>query len=198
MELNLKKESDEVVFSQESITRLDRQDLEWLKSVAQENGRKRVRLCAYPNIDDPLHEMFIVHTKNTYIRPHKHLNKSESLHVIQGMVDLVTFDETGNIDGVTKLGEFSSGRSFFHRIAEPRYHTLVISSETVVFHEVTSGPLNRIDTVRAPWAPLEQDTAAASQYLGDLINGIDQYNSTNEELPKEPHDQQNPNGRSLA
>jgi len=126
MSVNVTTESEEVVFSSDAITRLDRCDIEGLKSTAEQNERKRVRLCTHANVEDHLHEMFIVHTKDTYIRPHKHLNKSESLHVIEGAVDLVTFDEVGNIVGITRLGDYLSGRNFYHRIAEPRYHTLVI------------------------------------------------------------------------
>ena len=33
----------------------------------------------YSDDQDKLHEMFIALSKSTYIRPHKHYNKSESL-----------------------------------------------------------------------------------------------------------------------
>lgn len=178
MKIKVTAESEEVVFSSEQTTLLDRGDIDGLKSMAVKNSRKKVRLCAHPNVEDHLHEMFIVHTKDTYIRPHKHLNKSESLHVIEGTVDFVTFDDVGNIVGLNQLGDYSSGRSFYHRAAEPRYHTLVITSDMLIFHEVTNGPLNRADTVRAPWAPEEEDFSAVSEYMENLAVNIERYACT--------------------
>ena len=175
--VNTTSESEEVVFSSDATTILNKRDIEGLKVTADQTERRRVRLCAHPNVEDHLHEMFIVHTRGTYIRPHKHLNKSESMHVIEGTVDLVTFDESGNIDGLTQLGDYSSGQNFFHRFTEPRYHTLVITSESLVFHEITSGPLVRVSTVRAPWSPKEDDIAAANAYLQNLVKSIDQFST---------------------
>ena len=173
--INTTSESEEVIFSSDAITLIDKNDIEGLKSTAEQNERRRVRLCTHPDVEDRLHEMFIVHTKDTYIRPHKHLNKSESLHVIEGTVDLVTFDEEGSIVGLTQLGDYASGRNFYHRFTEPRYHTLVITSEALIFHEVTNGPLIRVDTVRASWSPAEDDISAANEYLENLVKSIDQF-----------------------
>lgn len=175
--MNTTSESEEVVFSSDLTTIINKHDIESLKVTADQNERKRMRLCAHPNIEDHLHEMFIVHTRGTYVRPHKHLNKSESMHVIEGTVDLVTFDEGGNIDGLIQLGDYPSGRNFFHRFTEPRYHTLVITSESLIFHEVTSGPLIRVSTVRAPWSPSEDDIPAADAYLQNLVKNLNQFST---------------------
>jgi len=50
----------------------------------------------------------IVLSGNTYIRPHKHLAKSESFHVIEGLVDIVILDDQGAITEVIQLGDFQS------------------------------------------------------------------------------------------
>ena len=74
--------------------------------------RSRIRLCAHPDVNDTLHEMLIVHEKGTYVRPHKHLNKTESVHIIEGSVDVVIFDDDGNITDVIQMGDYKSGRNF--------------------------------------------------------------------------------------
>ena len=56
-----------------------------------------MRLCAHPAVDDRLHEMVIAMARETYVRPHKHVNKSESVHVIEGLADAVLFDDAGNV-----------------------------------------------------------------------------------------------------
>ena len=173
--MQLKQINEEVLYATEPTVKIGRADMADLKERAQQTRRNRIRLCSHLDVTDTLHEMFIVHTKDTYIRPHKHLNKSESLHVIEGTVDLVTFDEEGNIVGLTQLGDYASGRNFYHRFTEPRYHTLVITSEALIFHEVTNGPLIRVDTVRAPWSPAEDDIPAANEYLENLVKSIDQF-----------------------
>ena len=56
---------------------INHQDISFLKSNANKIG-KRIRICTHSDDKDKLHEMFIALSRSTYIRPHKHYNKSES------------------------------------------------------------------------------------------------------------------------
>jgi cupin fold WbuC family metalloprotein len=160
-----KAESAEVLYPLDAIVTVDAQMLDELKRDAAKNPRRRIRLCAHRSVDDRVHEMIIVHTKDTYVRPHRHTGKSESFHVIDGIVDVVVFDDRGEIAEVIPMGPFSSGRTFFYRIADPLYHTLLIRSDVLVFHEATTGPFRREETSFAPWAPDESDPAAVASFL---------------------------------
>ena len=164
--------SDEVLYPDEAIVLVDRADVDRLKDIAATKTRQRVRLCAHRGSDDLLHEMLIVHARDTYVPPHKHPGKSESFHVIDGQVDVVLFAEDGAIDTVMRMGDFRSGLPFYYRIADPIYHTLLIRSETLVFHETTNGPFLRADTAFAPWAPDERDAAAVAAYVAALEQRI--------------------------
>ena len=164
-----KEFNKEVLYTTQDLTKVSKADIESLKQKALANDRKRIRLCSHKNVNDPLHEMLIIHTKDTYVRPHKHLNKSESLHVIEGSVDVVILDEQGEVTEVIPMGEYSSGRTFYYRMETARYHTLFIHSDFLVFHEITKGPFNKLDTVFAPWAPQERDPQACKAYLQKLI-----------------------------
>lgn len=159
---------EEVYFTRDKIIKLEHRDVAFLKEKAEGNGRKRVRLCTHQSIEDKVHEMFIVHKKNTYVHPHKHLNKIESFHIIEGIVDIILFDEMGTITEVIRMGEYLSGNKFYYRISGPTYHTLLIRSHILVFHETTSGPFNRGDTIFAPWAPDESDEIAAGAFMDKL------------------------------
>jgi len=170
---HIRKESEEVLYSLESAVRVGRQDVDFLKKTAEQNWRKRIRLCAHGSTDDSLHEMFIVHTKDTYVRPHKHLGKSEALHIIEGSVDLVTFDDTGDITCITSMGDYDSGLPFYHRLSEPAYHTLLITSDVLVFHEITNGPFKRSDTIWAPWAPEDSDVESVNRFTERLARSVD-------------------------
>jgi cupin fold WbuC family metalloprotein len=163
--MKTKAESAEVLYSLDQIVTVDAGMIDQLKRDALRNPRQRIRLCAHRGVDDPVHEMIIVHTKDAYVRPHRHTGKSESFHVIDGLVDAVFFDESGGITDVIPMGPFSSGRTFFYRIADPLYHTLLIRSDVLVFHEATTGPFRREETSFAPWAPDESDPAAVASFL---------------------------------
>jgi len=81
------------------------------------------------------------------------------------MADLVFFDETGGINCVSRMGDYGSGLVFYSRISEPCYHSLLIRSEKLVFHEVTSGPFQKQDTLFAPWAPEGSDLSAVKRFV---------------------------------
>jgi cupin fold WbuC family metalloprotein len=103
------------------------------------------------------------------VRPHKHLGKPESFHVIEGIVDVIIFDECGDIREVIQMGNYGSDRVFYYRISTPIYHTLLIRSDILVFHETTTGPFNRVDTVFAPWSPEEIDSSGCALFTEKLL-----------------------------
>jgi cupin fold WbuC family metalloprotein len=163
-----RRESAEVLYSDSGIEDVTKADIEELKGLAAANPRKRVRLCAHHQPSDKLHEMLIVHERSAYVRPHKHPGKTESTHIVEGEVDVVVFDDDGGVVRVIECGEYSTGRTFFYRMGEPAFHTLVIRSKVLVFHETTDGPFNRADTVFAPWAPADGDASGVEKFLRRL------------------------------
>jgi cupin fold WbuC family metalloprotein len=165
-------ESPEVRYATDAVVVVGAADVARLKAEAEQNERRRIRLCAHAGVDDRLHEMIIVHTNDTYVRPHKHVGKSESFHVIEGEVDVVLFDDEGGVTDVIPMGTAASGRAFFYRIATPIFHTLLIRSNVLVFHETTGGPFRRTDTVFAPWAPEDGDASAVRTFLDGVESRI--------------------------
>jgi cupin fold WbuC family metalloprotein len=163
--LRLRTFNEEVLFADAPLSTLSRDDIEWLKAKAMITARRRIRICSHPDSGDLLHEMLIVHTRDTYVRPHKHVNKSESFHVITGEVDVVLFEANGAVCQAIRMGEYTSGKRFYYRLNEPRYHTLLIRSELLVFHEVTTGPFRREETVFPPWGPEEGQTDLRREFL---------------------------------
>ena len=68
----------------------------------------------------------------------------------------------------------TSGRKFFYRLPPSHYHTLMIHSDVLVFHEITNGPFLPEDTILADWAPEETDEDEVSQYMKLIANSIDE------------------------
>ncbi len=175
--LKFKEINEEVYYAAGSIIKVGNKDIRLFKEKADNNKRQRSRLCTHKDINDKLQEMFIVHKKGTYVRPHKHLNKSEGAHILEGSAYFIVFDGKGNIREITEIGNYSSGKKFYYRISGPYYHSLFITSDYLVFHETTSGPFVRTDTVFPPWAPDDKDKDAAKKFMENLKRKIDQEKS---------------------
>jgi cupin fold WbuC family metalloprotein len=170
--MQTRKINDEVYYAYDDIVCVKRDNIEELKSIAEKNIRKRTRLCAHPDEGNILHEMFIILGKENYIRPHRHLHKSESFHVIEGSADIILFDDRGTPIQRIELGDYSSGRRFYFRIDRSIFHTVVVISACFVFHETTNGPFNRSDTEFALWAPEEIHVSAGNLFLCDSLKRI--------------------------
>ena len=160
-------ENDEVLYPDEDCVVLSLPDIDELKHMAMMNHRKRIRLCAHQHPKHKLHEMFIVHTKGCYVRPHKHLNKIESISILEGEADIVLFSDDGKIENIVEMGTPISGKKFFHRMEKPIYHTLLIHSNFLVFHEITEGPFIKNSDIFPEWAPKEGESE-----INDFISKI--------------------------
>ena len=156
--MQVKYLNEEVLYTEQEFVSLSSFDMDFLKKKAVKNRRKRIRLCAHKNLQEAVHEMIIVHTNDAYVRPHKHLRRCESFHVIEGIADVIIYDDKGNPLETIKIGDYNSGRNFYCRIPQAYFHSLIIRSDFLVFHETTQGPFDKTDTVFASWAPSEEDS----------------------------------------
>ena len=164
------KFNEEVLFASEDVVQIDASDIAELKQKAKQNPRKKIRICVHKDTKDHIHEMLIVHEKHCYVQPHKHINKTETFHIIEGKADILLFHEDGRIDQIISMGDIASGLKFFYRLPPFRYHTLLIRSDVLVFHEITNGPFMPEETIWAPWSPEETDLDAVNKYIEMLAN----------------------------
>jgi cupin fold WbuC family metalloprotein len=173
--IKFREHNPEVLYASDPIVQVDRGDIEALAARAEKNERGRIRLCTHRDTRDTLHEMLIVHARDTYVRPHKHRAKSEAFHVISGVADVVLFNDSGSITTVVAMGDYASGRKFYYRLANPIYHMLLIRSDQVVFHEITNGPFDRADTLFAAWSPEIDDRDAAREFMKKVSDGAEEW-----------------------
>ena len=129
--------------------------------------------------------MFIVHTSDCYVRPHKHIGKDESISVIEGCADVVFFNDDGSIHKAVSISDDSNTGSYYCRIPDSIYHMLIIRSEYLIFHEATEGPFNKKDTIFPEWSPVEE-----SDRLVDFMDSIENniHNNFNNDQVEELHD----------
>ena len=166
--LKMKRTAQDVFVPEEHIVSVGPKEMDILKNAVHGTDRKRVRLCIHKNIENTLHEMFVVYMKMAYLKPKKHIGRDESLHILEGEADVFFFDDVGNITDAIPLGDYHSCRPFCVRIPASMYHTVIIRSEMLAVHEATLGPFRREDTVSAPWAPQELDTPEIARFMSRL------------------------------
>lgn len=173
--MKLRKVNDEVFIADAAIVEVDDADVALLKRQALASPRGRSRICAHRTGEDALHEMIIAISRGSYIHPHRHFGKSESFHVVEGSLDVAIFRDDGALEAVVPMGVPGSGRRFFYRLDDRRYHTLCIRTPVVVIHEVTNGPFDPALTEMAPFAPAEADRARASEYMAQVAERVDRH-----------------------
>ena len=166
------RKNSEVYISNQGLFSLNKKDINELINKAKLTPRNRVRFCSHNSTDEMVHEMFIVHPKGAYVRPHKHLNKPESMMIIEGEADYVVFDGEGNIKEKISMGSYQSGKPFYQSTRVDAFHSLVIHSEWLVFLEVTQGPFNIEDTVFAKWSPMESAGEKNKKFMRKVEEGV--------------------------
>ncbi len=140
------------------IASIGHKEIDYLRSELAGNIKGRVRINLHPDSADTLHEMFIAIRPDSYIQPHKHPHKSEAFHIVYGEVDIVIFEDNGGIRQVVPLAASSNLSSFYYRMSQPFFHTLIIKSDVLVVHEITNGPFVKDGTIFADFAPSEDSS----------------------------------------
>ena len=159
--LPLRKINAEVFMATDEVVRFDSRYIDFVKQSANKNERGRARICAHRGPTDTLHEMLIAIRSGSYIRPHRHHQKIESFHLVDGLVDVVIFNDDGDVADVVELG---IDKNFYYRLDLPRYHTLLVNSPVLVIHEITNGPFDLKMSDFAPFSPVEGDSIV-SDYI---------------------------------
>jgi len=163
--------SPEAEFDINEYRSVGRQDVAYLKEMALKSPRNRYRLCLHSDQNHLTQEMIICLKDFSYFHPHYHpANRSESYHMIEGMLDIYLLDETGALIDTIKLGApdtiGTESRSFMYRLSKPIYHLTVPRSEWTVYHEILTGPFNKDTTVHyASFAPSEDETEATQRFV---------------------------------
>lgn len=148
---------------------VDQATIDMLLDAAATEPKRRARLNLHNDDADLIHEMIIAFRGDSLNMPHRHVGKSESMHVLRGRVDVVMFDDEGNETQRTRLygrrrwadpGEWHS-QPYVFRMNAPLWHTVIPVDDYVVVHETTNGPFVPGQNMEIPpWAPAESELAA--------------------------------------
>jgi cupin fold WbuC family metalloprotein len=166
--MKLIRQSADVFLAPGPISTIGDEEIVTIRNAAMASEKGRARINTHPGSEDALHEMVIAIRQDSYIRPHRHLGKSEAFHIVQGAVDIVIFEDSGELRDVVRLGAPGGNQAFYYRLSMPLFHTLLIRSDMLVVHEITNGPFVPNATLFAAFSPEESDRTLAKHFLGEL------------------------------
>jgi cupin fold WbuC family metalloprotein len=138
-----------------------------LKRAALDSPLGRSRVCVHVDDAATVQEMILAMRQDVLFRPHRHLKKTESFHMIEGALDIVVFDLDGTPTRAIQLSTIGSGKPFYYRLNESLFHAVLPRTPLVVFHETTTGPFAKNDAQFTDWAP--QDPTRLRAFLEDAI-----------------------------
>ena len=143
-------------------------DWDELLQQAKKNSIARVRICAHRDAQSAVQEMLIAFVKGSYVRPHRHLGKSESFHIIEGELSVIFFDDYGVETDRLALSSSDPEKPFYFRGEREHWHTVLIESDYAFIHETTTGPYEDDDRLLAPWAPAEDESSQIHDFFESL------------------------------
>lgn len=146
---------------------IDRKLIEEVAQSAEATARRRLNHNFHSGPDDNPRRFLNVLLRGTYIRPHRHLNppKAETFVVLEGLAEILLFNDDGTIAGRHMLGGDTPGID----LSPGLWHTIVARTDRVVCFEVKPGPwVPATDKEFAEWAPPEVGPGVGA-YLATLI-----------------------------
>ncbi len=139
-----------------------------LLAEAEALGQVNMRICLHQTSQDSFHNMIILEYPNSrYFRPHRHGEKGETCHMIDGSLQLFVFNEDGS---VLKSEMMDADSNPIFRVGAKQWHTLIPISSPVIYHESKLGPfLGDEDSLYPTWAPDGADMDEAMRYTQNLM-----------------------------
>ena len=166
------KLNNQVFQTQSPISWLSSDDHNFLRAQLNQFNLDRVRICNHMDPSENLHEMLMLFSNKTFVRPSMHIDKEESLFIIEGSGRYVFFDELGNVTDVVKLSSALGPDKCYCRIPKNFYHMLIVDTDLMLVKETTSGPFSRDDTLFAEWAPDVKTSDNASEFMQQVEKSI--------------------------
>lgn len=146
-----------------------------LEEESRKNGGSNARICLHADSAANFHSMIVLERpalKSTlggrFMRPHKHLDKGESFHLIKGRLLVCTFDDQG---AVTDFSVLTANETPIYRVPINKFHGVFALTDPVIYHESKPGPfLGEGDSIFAPFAP--SDPVQGLQWQTDLLKNL--------------------------
>jgi cupin fold WbuC family metalloprotein len=146
--------------------------LDELLQRARRSPRRRAILCLHDGDWEHAHRMLNALTVGTYVRPHCHedMHKGEGFILLRGMIALLIFTTSGEIDSEQSRLLSTQAGSLGMDIPPGHWHSLVALEDSVIYEvkgQPSGGYVQAQDKYFAPWSP-EEGSSEAEKYCGFL------------------------------
>jgi cupin fold WbuC family metalloprotein len=134
-------------------------DLSALVAHAQNADRRRHNLNIHSSPNDPINRLLNAVEPGSYVRPHRHPDKVETLVAVAGRFELLFFDDSGRLSRRSALG---GNGAVLIEYPTNTWHSLIALESASVFFEVKAGPYLPVKPEDyLPGWPLEQSPGVA-------------------------------------
>lgn len=145
--------------------------IEELKTVFWGLKDKNLRLCLHSSPEALSHDMIILERKGRYYTPHKHAEKGETFHMIEGRMGVFIFDDSGKVIDSTVLDPASD---FLYKVGDDMFHAVMPLTDYVVYHESKTGPFTgEGDSIFASFAPEESELDKIEAFYSQLLKKLE-------------------------
>lgn len=152
-------------------TLIDNALLDALSAEARTAARGRKNRNFHTANDAPAQRLLNAIEPGSYVAPHRHLAKDESMLMLRGRLGLVLFDDAGAVQRTAILG--ADGEALGVDLPRGTWHSVLALDTGTVFFEAKAGPYEPLSAEeRASWAPAEGD-AGAADYQRQLVRLFD-------------------------
>ena len=145
---------------------IDTAALEAATRAAQASPRGRKNVNLHRDEADPSQRLLNAIEPRSYVPPHCHADKDETITVLRGRLGVVTFDPAGTPGEARVVGPAEQVLAV--TLPAGTLHSVVSLAEGTVFFESKSGPYRPLEPgEKVGWAPAEGDPQAGP-YLEEL------------------------------
>ncbi|XDZ69369.1 WbuC family cupin fold metalloprotein [Alphaproteobacteria bacterium LSUCC0226] len=172
LESKYKRLNDFVYLETDKISYLSKAQHAFLANKMTEKHLDRVRICNHLNPRERLHEMLMLFSKDTFVTPSLHIDKEESLFILDGEGRYVFFDNMGKVTDVIHLSLDKLKGKNYCRVPANTHHMLIVDSPTMLVKETTSGPFEKEATIFPEWAPDPNCIQSQKKFLANIEERI--------------------------
>ena len=98
---------------------------------------KNLRINLHKSVKSNYHDMIIFQRRGTHVLPHKHPIGGETIHMIEGKLKVILFDQKGKL---VKTVIMEKNKNFIFRVSGKIFHSYKIISKLAIYHEDKNGP----------------------------------------------------------
>jgi cupin fold WbuC family metalloprotein len=160
----------EVMSMPENFIQITSKQLRDLQQRASDDPKRRARICLHKDHRDRLQEMVIAICKDSYICPHRQIDKLKTYKLVVGNMLVVFFNESGIVEQKIEMGSIEEGKTAVFRFSSHRWHTVISLTEITIYMETIAGPYSREETEFASWGPDAGEPEVVEQYLDKILD----------------------------